>query len=160
MNTIFQRAANILQIDENIFWNDKNVEDLQVVYYQKNQEYTPHHDFGADDHHINSRYITILFYLNNQIHPQAGGETWFPKAKLLAGMNDGIQHWKNDDNDIPNDDDDGQVGLKIHAGKGNAVMFYNLLEDGNGDDLTLHAALPVLDGEKWLANFWVWDPHR
>lgn len=43
-------------------------------------------------------------------------------------------------------------------GKGSAVLFYNLLEDGNGDDLSLHAALPVRQGEKWLANFWVWDP--
>ncbi len=40
--------------------------------------------------------------------------------------------------------------------KGSAVLFYNLLEDGNGDDLSLHAALPVWKGEKWLANFWVW----
>jgi prolyl 4-hydroxylase len=42
---------------------------------------------------------------------------------------------------------------------GQAVLFYNLLEDGNGDDLALHAAMPVKEGEKWLANFWVWDPH-
>lgn len=39
--------------------------------------------------------------------------------------------------------------------KCNAVLFYNLLEDGNGDSLALHAALPVTAGEKWLANFWV-----
>ena len=31
----------------------------------------------------------------------------------------------------------------MHPGKGSAVLFYNLLEDGNGDDLALHAALPV-----------------
>lgn len=42
--------------------------------------------------------------------------------------------------------------------KGSAVLFYNLLEDGNGDDLALHAALPVRSGEKWLANFWVSPP--
>ena len=41
--------------------------------------------------------------------------------------------------------------------KGSAVLFYNLLPDGNGDDLALHAALPCNEGEKWLANFWVWD---
>ena len=48
--------------------------------------------------------------------------------------------------------------FKVQPGKGSAVLFYNLLEDGNGDDLALHAALPVNEGEKWLANFWVWDP--
>ena len=45
-----------------------------------------------------------------------------------------------------------------HPGLGSAVLFYNLLEDGNTDDTTLHAALPVIEGEKWLANFWIWDP--
>ena len=49
-------------------------------------------------------------------------------------------------------------GFKVAPKKGHAVLFYNLLEDGNGDDLALHAALPVHHGEKWLANFWVWDP--
>ena len=38
------------------------------------------------------------------------------------------------------------------------VLFYNLLPDGNVDERSLHAALPVLEGEKWIANFWVWDP--
>jgi len=64
-----------------------------------------------------------------------GGETAFPKAA-------------------------GGKGIKVSPKKGSAVLFYNLLEDGNGDDLALHAALPVKDGEKWLANFWVWDPKR
>jgi prolyl 4-hydroxylase len=46
----------------------------------------------------------------------------------------------------------------VHPGKGNAILFYNILEDGNVDDLALHAALPVGQGEKWLANVWIWDP--
>ncbi len=50
--------------------------------------------------------------------------------------------------------------MKVKPAKGTAVLFYNLLEDGNGDDLALHAALPVVEGEKWLANFWVWDAKR
>ena len=55
----------------------------------------------------------------------------------------------------------GGGGIKVHPGKGAAVLFYNLLEDGNGDDLALHAALPVLQThEKWLANYWVWDKKR
>jgi hypothetical protein len=46
----------------------------------------------------------------------------------------------------------------IFAYQGSAVLFYNLLEDGNSDIHTLHAALPVVEGEKWLCNFWIWDP--
>ena len=72
-----------------------------------------------------SRYITLLFYLNDQASPNAGGETSFPKAANGRG-------------------------IKVHPGKGSAVMFYNLLEDGNADELTLHSATPVVEGEKWL----------
>lgn len=107
---------------------------MQVVYYQKNQKYDSHHDWGVSGH-PESRYITMLMYLSDQPHSRAGGETSFPKGITENGQ-----------------------GFKVHPGKGSAVLFYNLLEDGNGDDLALHAALPVREGEKWLANFWVWDP--
>ena len=45
-----------------------------------------------------------------------------------------------------------------HPGGCNAILFYDMLEDGNMDELTLHEGLPVLQGEKWIANLWVWDP--
>ena len=41
-----------------------------------------------------------------------------------------------------------------------AVLFYMLLPDGNSDDLTQHAALPVIKGEKWMSNLWIWDPFK
>ncbi|ETO21992.1 hypothetical protein RFI_15211 [Reticulomyxa filosa] len=123
METLYRRAADILNISESVLYPDKNVEQLQVVNYQVGQEYTSHHDFGADGH-PQQRMITLLFYLNNQTAPDAGGETAFPKAK--------------------------NGYLKVHAGKGNAVLFYSMLEDGNADDLSLHAALPVKKGEKWI----------
>ena len=44
--------------------------------------------------------------------------------------------------------------------KGSAVLFYNMLKDGNGDDLALHAGEPVERGTKWACNLWIWDPHR
>jgi hypothetical protein len=54
-----------------------------------------------------SRFITILFYLTDMLHARSGGETAFPKGA-------------------------GGGGFKVHPGKGAAVLFYNLLEDGNG----------------------------
>lgn len=45
--------------------------------------------------------------------------------------------------------------LKVTPKKGKAVLFYSLLPDGNYDDLSIHASLPVTKGEKWLANLWV-----
>ena len=37
---------------------------------------------------------------------------------------------------------------------GKAVLFYSQLPDGNMDDWSHHAALPVKRGEKWLMNLW------
>lgn len=132
--TLSLRAADLLKIDEKHLWSHTNAEDIQVVHYVNGQKYDSHHDWGVSGY-VESRYITLLLYLTDMESPTAGGETSFPKA-------------------------DGGTGLKVMPKKGNAVLFYNLLEDGNGDDLALHAALPVHSGEKWLANFWIWDPKR
>jgi prolyl 4-hydroxylase len=109
---------------------------MQVVHYINGQKYDSHHDWGVSGY-PESRFITVLMYLTTQVDDGAGGETSFPKA--IGG---------------------GEGGIKIRPKKGTAVVFYNLLEDGNGDDLALHAALPVWRGEKWLANYWIWDPKK
>mmetsp|Transcript_48896 Transcript_48896/g.60110 ORF Transcript_48896/g.60110 Transcript_48896/m.60110 type:complete len:443 (-) Transcript_48896:87-1415(-) len=105
-------------------------ESLQVIHYQVGQQYTSHHDFGESGS-PKQRVFTLLFYLNNQTNSDAGGETYFPKAM--------------------------GKGMGLHPGKGNSVMFYSAMNDGNSNDLALHAALPVKDGEKWACNFWIWD---
>ena len=76
------------------------------------------------------------------VDDNSGGETAFPKA-IFKENNKTVK-----------------IGTKFHPGKGNSIMFYSLLPDGNADDYSLHAAKPVLKGEKWLANFWIWDPKR
>lgn len=38
--------------------------------------------------------------------------------------------------------------LKVAPQVGKAVLFYSQLPDGNLDDFSQHAALPVTDGEK------------
>ena len=134
VDTLFRRAADAINVDEKLLHTNANVEDIQIVHYVNGQKYDSHHDWGVSGYH-ESRYITMLMYLTDQEGPQAGGETAFPK-----GGHGG--------------------GFKVKPVKGDAVLFYNLLEDGNGDDLALHAALPVWRGEKWLANFWVSDPKR
>jgi hypothetical protein len=37
---------------------------------------------------------------------------------------------------------------QVKPEKGKAILFYNLLPDGNYDDRSLHAAAPVRKGEK------------
>ena len=138
-----------MQINEALFRRRKLEEDhfcpdnkssinerLQLVHYDVGQQYTPHHDFAIPDTDFgqHSRFATILFYLNDV---PKGGETSFPR-------------WMNGENkDI----------LKVKPEVGKAILFYNQLPDGNYDERSQHAALPVKEGEKWLTNLWVWDPH-
>lgn len=95
-------------------------------------EYTPHHDFSmpALIKDQPSRFATILFYLNDDM---VGGETAFPR-------------WINAET---------SEALLVKPEKGKAILFYNLLPDGNYDERSQHAALPVLSGEKVRDNrYW------
>lgn len=146
-DTIYRRTASLLGMDESLFRHrsydhvdiashNSLAEQMQVVRYQKDQEYTAHHDWAhpyTDNRYQPSRFATLLLYLNE---PQEGGETVFPRA-----VN-------------PTNHD----GLSITPKRGMAALFYNILPDGNMDDLSQHASTPVVEGEKWLANLWVWDP--
>ncbi|KAL7444622.1 hypothetical protein ACHAXM_009540 [Skeletonema potamos] len=149
IDTIYRRAADLLRIDEallrprstdeypNMGTQGSIAEALQLVHYDVGQEYTAHHDFGYDGMFSNKkqpqRFATVLLYLNE---PESGGETEFPR-------------WVNAET---------REGLAVEPKIGKAVLFYSQLGDGNMDDWSHHAALPVKKGEKWLMNLWVWDP--
>jgi prolyl 4-hydroxylase len=81
-----------------------------------------------------SRFATVLFYLNDDME---GGETAFPRWLHAEATGD---------------------ALKVKPQRGKAILFYNMLPDGNYDERSQHAALPVSKGEKYLTNLWVWDP--
>lgn len=149
IDTIYRRAADLLRIDEALMrprskeefprmgTSGSIAEALQLVHYDVGQEYTAHHDFGYDGMFENpkqpQRFATLLLYLNE---PEEGGETEFPR-------------WVNAET---------RKGLEVQPEIGKAVLFYSQLGDGNMDDWSHHAALPVKVGEKWLMNLWVWDP--
>jgi prolyl 4-hydroxylase len=48
-----------------------------------------------------------------------------------------------------------RIGLTFRGGKGDALIFANALPDGSCDARALHAGLPVLSGEKYLASRWI-----
>lgn len=147
-DAIYRRAADLMQIDEKLFRYRRKLEipemtessvgiteSLQLVHYDVGQQYTPHHDFALPGlvRDQPSRFATLLLYLNDDME---GGHTSFPL-------------WRNGET---------SKALEVKPEKGKAILFYNLLPDGNYDELSMHAALPVKKGEKWLANLWVWDP--
>jgi len=147
VDAIYRRAADLIQIDEALLRHrdagthpnrssrSSIAETLQLVHYENGQQYTAHHDFGypSVDDDQSARYLTLLLYLNEGM---VGGQTSFPR-------------WVNAETG---------KALTVEPKIGKAVLFYSQLPDGNMDDLSQHAALPVTYGEKWLMNLWVWDP--
>lgn len=131
LDTLFRRFADALNISEAKLHHNKNAENLQVVHYKVGAEYSPHHDFGDDGNRQNSRFLTLFIYLKPA---EQGGGTSFPNAF-------------------------GGRGMKVFPKPGSALLWYNMLEDGNGDEASLHAGMPVEAGEKWAMNLWLWDPH-
>ena len=175
VDTIFRRVADLLNIDERLMrdhyhlaglvdgdddelspTHDRVVEAMQLLRYDPGDEYTAHHDFtfpSVGSRYQPRRFASVLLYLtgegdiiengvrspssgDNDDKALEGGETTFPRA-VTTEFHDGI---------------------KIKPQPGKAVMFYNVLPDGNMDDLSQHAGEKVEKGVKYLANIFLWDP--
>jgi prolyl 4-hydroxylase len=50
-----------------------------------------------------------------------------------------------------------RLGVTVQPARGKAVKFLNCDAAGRPNPETLHAGLPVIRGEKWLATLWFWD---
>jgi hypothetical protein len=50
--------------------------------------------------------------------------------------------------------------LAIRSEAGRAVLFYSQLPNGEEDKASTHGGCPVLSGQKWAANLWVWNTAR
>lgn len=101
---------------------------LNVLKYERGQEFRPHFDFFdnvkmvPDYAQSGQRVRTLLTYLNDDFE---GGPTHF-----LA------------------------IDFKYRGRQGDAVLFFNTDEAGTPDRHTLHSGMPVDQGVKWLASKW------
>ncbi|KAB5569667.1 hypothetical protein DKX38_003460 [Salix brachista] len=117
----------------------ENGELIQVLRYEKNQYYKPHHDYFSDTFNLKrggQRVATMLMYLSDNVE---GGETYFPMAgsgKCSCG---------------------GKVvdGLSVEPIKGNAVLFWSMGLDGQSDPSSIHGGCEVQSGVKWSATKWM-----
>lgn len=50
-----------------------------------------------------------------------------------------------------------RLGVRVEPARAKAVKFLNCDAGGKPNPETLHAGLPVIHGEKWLATLWFWD---
>jgi prolyl 4-hydroxylase len=142
-DSIYARLARVIDMPDELITNEMCAEEINIVEYQKGQEYTPHFDVGpGSGMDQGARFISALLYLNT---PEEGGATSFP-----ASPEGGEDEYGN------------SVGVSVPAIKGNLMFFYDFLTDGNIDRHSMHAGEPVEKGEKWIGAAWVWEPtqHR
>lgn len=104
---------------------------LQILNYLPGQEYKPHHDYFYPDKPSGQKALQIsgqrvLTLLMYLNTVEQGGETAFP-----------------------------ELGISLPPKQGHALLFGNLYPDGTPDPETLHASLPVIAGEKWVATKWI-----
>jgi hypothetical protein len=163
---------------------------VQVVRYRKNMAYGMHPDGFPDIpdfHHVttggSNRIATVFVYVNASAN-LIGGHTYFPhatKTKLAEAQYGEVkpaaeqlggeeaateliqtlpQKWARKlSNDCENAARGKGSGLSVPPVPGNAVLFYDV--DPYGRHIsTDHAACPVLRGEKWGSNLWVWARER
>ena len=117
------------RIERAFHWPMACMETMQVLRYRPGEEYKPHQDF-FDPADLGTPRQTKL--AGNRVatvvlylnEPVRGGGTTFPDAG----------------------------GLTVQAKQGRAVFFSYCVP--SADRRTLHAARPVLEGEKWVAVKW------
>lgn len=123
---IESRATSIVNVT-----SDK-IEPIQVVRYTQGQEFGLHHDSGSIDEEgriqdvVPPRRDATFFVYLNDLPEGAGGETEFPL-----------------------------LGLKVRPRRGCALLFCNVLENGELDHRVIHRALPVL-GDHWKLGMNIW----
>jgi prolyl 4-hydroxylase len=167
------RAFDLLRIPT---FNDTWSDGIQILKYEVGQAYVGHHDYfpvgsstALGTHNFDAtaggsnRYATLFLYLNNV---EEGGHTVFPRAKNVS--RDALGEppaearnlfqpggWEN-----KMITQDCYSKMHVKPAKAKAILFYSQFPDGSLDDYSFHGACPVVKGQKWAANLWVWNECR
>jgi prolyl 4-hydroxylase len=104
---------------------------LQVLRYRQGEEFRPHVDYFNESGAGSYKSLAdggqrAQTVLTYLNQDYRGGSTAFPQLKL-----------------------------DIKGRRGDVLHFHNLGPDGLGHRDTLHAGMPVLEGEKWLLSQWI-----
>lgn len=109
----------------------RNGEPLQLLHYPPGGEYEPHHDYFDPSFEGTSRQLAqggqrVATVVMYLREPQEGGDTYFPELEL-----------------------------SVRPRKGSAVYFEYCNARGELDGRCLHAGMPVIRGDKWIATKWL-----
>lgn len=109
-------------------------EAIQVLKYEKSQEYRAHFDYFFHKGGMgNNRIATVLLYLSDV---EEGGETVFPNTAAPAGR---LGNWSSC----------AAKGIAVKPSKGDALLFWSMKVGGELDGGSSHAGCPVIRGVKW-----------
>ena len=111
----------------------KNIEPIQLVRYEPGQYFKPHYDYLDKKLEVYKKNIerngqrkyTFFIYLTD-VPEGVGGKTYFPK-----------------------------IDKHFSGGKGDAIFWDNILENGEEDNRTLHSGTELKKGKKYGLNIWV-----
>ena len=108
-----------------------NGEPLQLLHYPVSGEYEPHHDyfdpaFPGSAVQLARGGQRVATVVMYLHEPQEGGDTYFPELEL-----------------------------SVRPRRGSALYFEYCNADGALDSRCLHAGMPVLRGDKWIATKWL-----
>ena len=115
-----------------------NAESFQVIYYDKTQEYKQHYDGWLFDGSEKSKR-----------NMKAGGQRMLTSLVYLNNVEQGggTKFTK--------------IDKEVNAEKGKLLIFSNVHKGTNKrHELSEHAGMPVLEGEKWAFNLWFREQDR
>ena len=135
-DSITKSVAN--KISEEVGIPIENAEAFQIIYYDKTQEYKQHYDGwlfdGSEKSKRNMKYggqrMKTALVYLNDV--ESGGGTKFTK-----------------------------LNMEVNAEKGKLLVFENVHSGTNKrHELSEHAGMPVIEGEKWAFNLWFREESR
>lgn len=128
---------------------ESHLEPIQLVKYAPTERFHFHTDWFTDPARAvaaegGNRESSFFAYVH--VDSVKGGGTNFPLLDIPANSN-----WCDRLLDC---DEEYESGVTFRPIAGNAIFWSNMLEDGTGDQRTLHAGLPLISGQKIGMNIW------
>lgn len=142
---------------------DTFIERLWTQRYNVSGHYRLHYDWASSSKH-SRRVSSFMVYLSSGEGLRGGG-TRFPRLSGPSGKGNGGERWcefvecydhhHHHQNEEKGQKEDGG-GVTFKPRKGSAVFWMNFDEQGRGYKETIHAGMPVLEGQKIGLNIWSW----
>jgi prolyl 4-hydroxylase len=128
----------------------------QLVRYQAGQRFDEHHDWydspqplPSDSEKLFNRVASFFVFLEDNC---TKGETHFPYINTVEDKF--LPSWKEPVKTAREYRSHKKGGVAFRPIAGNAIFWVNLFANGTGDERTIHAGLPVGEGQKTAMNIW------